>query len=220
MSDNRTFQFALIVSILFHSVFFLGLPRMPLTPSKRSLKKIEVTYYKIKEPVAKKEAVSKKSELVAKKIPEIKKEEILLPPKSAAEKTQNVKKSVNPVTEIDEAKEKAFEKVVEEEKDDAKKASYISYYRAVREKIRQCADRSYPSNRMLGQGEVFLSFVVTSSGELLRAKVIEERSVSNRVLKNLAIESIKEASPFPPFPKGMSQYQITFNIIISFEFNK
>ncbi|MBU1933116.1 MAG: TonB family protein [Candidatus Omnitrophica bacterium] len=220
MPDNKTFQFALIASILFHSIFFLAAPHMPFTPSKRALKNIEITYYEIKKPAAKKELANKKSEPLMKRLPDIKKEEILNPPKPIAKKPDEVKQPVKPVAELVEAKEKTFEKVVEEEKDDAKKATYISYYRAVREKIRQYADRNYPATRRLGRGEIFLSFVVASSGELLRVKVIEERSVVDRTLRDIAINSIREASPFPPFPKGMRQYQITFNIIISFELNK
>jgi len=223
MPDNKVFQFALIASILFHSVFFFTAPHMPFTPSKRALEKIEITYYKIKEPPPKSKPETKKAEAEPqpfKKLPEIKKEEILQPPRPVAEKPQEAKTPVRPTAEVVELKEKTFEKVVEEEKDDAKKATYISYYKAVREKIRQYADRNYPSNRRLGQGEVFLSFVVVSSGELLRVRIIDEKSSDDRTLRNIAINSIREASPFPPFPSGMGQYQITFNIIISFELNK
>lgn len=220
MSDNKTFQFALIVSVLFHSVFFLGLPHIPFTPSKRSLEKIEITYYKIKEPVQKKETIGRRPETIIEKLPDVKKQEILQPSKPVIEKPKEAVKPTRPTPEVIEAKEKTFEKVIEEEKDDAKKATYISYYRAVREKIRQYADQNYPTYRRLGEGEVFLSFVVASSGELLRVKVIDERSVDDSILRNIAINSIREASPFLPFPRGMSQHQITFNIIISFEFNK
>ena len=64
---------------------------------------------------------------------------------------------------------------------------------------------------------MFLSFVVASSGELLLVKVIDERSARSPTLRKIAINSVRDASPFPSFPKGMSQYQITFNVIISFE---
>ncbi|MBU3910971.1 MAG: TonB family protein [Candidatus Omnitrophica bacterium] len=192
---------------------------MPFTPSERALKKIEITYYEIKEPAVKKESASKKSDPVLNKLPDIKKEEILNPPKPIAKKPTEAKQPVKPVAEIIEAKEKTFEKVVEEEKDDAKKATYISYYKAVREKIRQHADRNYPIRKRVGRGEIFISFVVASSGELLRVKIIDEKSVDDRTLRGIAMNSIREASPFPPFPKGMRQYQITFNIVISFELN-
>ena len=213
----------MIASVLAHSIFFFTAPHMPFTPPKRTLEKIEITYYKIKELPPKPKPEPKKAEAEPrplKKLPDIKKEEILQPPKPVAEKPIETKAPVKPVAEITKVKEKTFEKVIEEEKDAAKKATYISYYRAVREKIRLYADRNYPSNRKLGEGEVFLSFVVASSGELLKVKVIDERSSDNRALRDIAINSIREASPFPSFLGGMGQYQITFNIIISFELNR
>lgn len=216
MAENKTFQLAVIVSIIAHSVIFLGVPDMPFLPSRRSLESIKISYYKIKE-LPKKETFVKKVEPIAKDLPDVKKEEILKPPKTVAEKAVKPKVEPERIAAAKEVKEKRFEKVIEEEKDDAKRATYISYYRAVRERIRKFADRNYPRKRSLGQGEVFLSFVVASSGELLQVRVVNEKSIESFALRNLAINSIRDASPFPPFPKGMSQYQITFNVVISFE---
>jgi len=213
MTENKTFQLAIVLSIALHSVLFLRLPGMPFLPSRRSLESIKITYYKIKES-PKKKVVRKKVESIVRKLPDIRKEEILKPPKTVAKKA--VKPKARP-GRVAVTKEVKFEKVIEEEKDDVKRATYIGYYRAVREKIRRYADRNYPRKRGMGYGDVFLSFVVTSSGELLQVKVGEERSVNSPALRNLAINSIRDASPFPPFPKGMSQYQITFNVIISYE---
>lgn len=192
---------------------------MPFFPSRRSLESLKITYYKIEE-APKKKLVKKKAEPISKKLPEIKKEEILKPPRTVAKKSTKTRLQTRHVREVKKAKEKRFEAVVKEEEDAAKKATYISYYRAVREKIRQCADRNYPRRRGLGEGEVFLSFVVASSGELLQAIIVDRKSISNIMLRKIAINSIRDSSPFPPFPKGMSQYQITFNVIISFELNK
>ena len=49
MGNSKSLQWAILVSILAHSVFFLGLPRMGFMPSKRHLEKIKIAYYKIKE---------------------------------------------------------------------------------------------------------------------------------------------------------------------------
>ncbi|MBU4458129.1 MAG: TonB family protein [Candidatus Omnitrophica bacterium] len=219
MSENKTFQLAIVVSILAHSAFFLGVPNIPLAPSKKSLDKLTITYYKIKKTVEEKKLVEKKPEAVVSKLPEIKKEEILAPPKPVAEKPKNIRKKISQTTATEPIKEKRFEKVIEEEKDSARKAAYISYYKAVREKIKHHADKNYPRTRRLGEGEVFLSFVVASSGELLQVKVVDSKSEKNTMLREIAINSLRDASPFPSFPKGMSQYQITFNIIIFFESN-
>ncbi len=220
MTDNKTLQLALLISILAHAVFFLGIPNMPFLPSKRSLETLKITYYKIKEMPEKKVAARKRAEPIARKLPEIKKEDMLKPVKPAGRKRSNARTEARRIVPGKKAEEKKFETVIKEEADEAKRATYISYYRAVRERIRQQADRNYPRRRGLGQGEVFLSFVVASSGELLQVGVVNERSTSTTVLRKIAIDSIRDSSPFPPFPKGMSQYQITFNVIIAFELNR
>jgi outer membrane biosynthesis protein TonB len=217
MSENKTFQLALATSFLIHSIFIFAIPRMPFFPTKRALENIQITYYKLAEKPKKKEIIARKIEPApAAKLPAIKKEEIINPPKPALKK---VEKSI-PLPEsaaVKEIKEKKFEAVVEEEKNDAKRAMYIDYYRAVREKIRQCADANCTTNKRLGEGEIFLSFIVASSGELLQVRVVDGKSINDPLLRGIAINSIRDASPFPPFPQGMSQYQITFNVIISFE---
>ena len=218
MAENKSFQLAVLVSVLLHSVLFIGLPHMPFLPSKRSLQTLEISYYKIKE-MPKKQTIAKKAEPIVKKLPKVTEEDILNP-RAAAKKVRKTKQKPRQMTALEDTKEKTFAKVVEEEQDDAKKATYISYYRAVREKIREWADRNYPKNKKLAEGEVFLSFIVTSSGELLQVMVVDEKSVASRFLRNIAINSIRDASPFPSFPKGMGHYQITFNVIISFELNK
>jgi TonB family protein len=219
MNENRSFHVALLFSILVHSVFFTGVPRMPFLPSRKATEQLKITYYKIKkEP--KKEAVSKKSPPILEKLPEIKKEEILKKPKAPAKAKVQTGPSSRRVIAIKKQKEKRFETVVKEEQDEVKRATYISYYRAVREKIRQHADRNYPKRRSLEEGEVHLFFVVSSSGELLQVAVLDKKSVPDSLLRSIAINSVKDASPFPIFPKGMRQYQLTFNVVISFELNR
>ena len=217
MYDGKSFKIAVIVSVLLHSVLFFSVPKMSFFPSRRSLENMKITYYKIKQEPKPKTIARKKMEPVAEKLPEIKKEDMLKPPKPAEKEIKKVERVARHIEPFEKKEEKKFEAVVKEEKDDAKKATYISYYRAVREKIKRYADRNYLRNRRLGEGEIFLSFVVASSGELLQAKVVAARSVDDPLLRNIGMNSIRDASPFPSFPKGMSQYQITFNVIIAFE---
>ena len=217
MAQRKTFRIAFLVSFLFHSVFFFGIPRIQFMPSRKSLTALNITYYKTKERPKKKQIVNRKSEPIVKKLPEIKKKDILTSPKSAPKESFKEIKRVKQVRALKKGEEKRFEKVVEEEKDDAKKAVYISYYRAVREKIKECADRNYARKRNLGGGDVFLSFLIASNGELLRVGVVDKKSVKDAGLRTVAIHSIRDANPFSPFPMGMGQYQITFNVIISFE---
>ena len=92
--------------------------------------------------------------------------------------------------------------------------SYISYYQIIREKIRRCAYQSYTRQ---DAGEVYMSFVISLNGELNDLKVVDEKSVRNDYLRSIALQSVKEASPYPAFPKDLEYPQLSFNVIISFE---
>jgi len=218
MADNSIFKFAFLASILFHAIFFLTIPETSFMPTRRSLEKIKIVYYKIKKEKPKKKKVfSRKKKPIIRELPKVTKKEVLNPPKKIAKKASKPKIEKKTTVAFKKVKEKKFESVVKEEKDTAKKVTYINYYRAVREKIRKYADRNYPKTKDLGEGEVLLNFVVSSNGELLQIRVVNRKSVKDPDLREIAINSIRDASPFPSFPKGMSQYQITFNLILSFE---
>jgi len=219
MNENRSFHLALLFSIVAHSIFFTGVPRLSFLPSRKATEQLKITYYKIKEE-PKKEAISKTAPPILEKLPEIKKEEILKKPRPPVKNKTRDRPSSRRVIVVKKQKEKKFETVIKEEQDEVKRATYISYYRAVREKIRQRADRNYPKRRSLGEGEVYLSFVVSSNGELLQVAVLDKKSATDSLLRRIAINSVRDASPFPAFPKGMRQYQINFNVIISFELNR
>lgn len=92
--------------------------------------------------------------------------------------------------------------------------SYISYYQMVREKIRRCAYQNYSRVEV---GEVYLSFLILSDGSLKETRLLEEKSSLSPYLREIALRSIKEASPFPNFPKELDYPQLSFNVIISFE---
>jgi len=92
--------------------------------------------------------------------------------------------------------------------------SYISYYQIVREKIRRSAYQNYTHNET---GEVYVSFIISNDGYIKDVRLAEEKTTVNDYLKNIALRSIRDASPFPNFPKELDYPQLSFNIIISFE---
>ena len=92
--------------------------------------------------------------------------------------------------------------------------SYISYYQIVREKIRRSAYQNYTHNET---GEVYVSFIISNDGYIKDVRLAEEKTTANDYLKNIALKSIRDASPFPNFPKELDYPQLSFNIIISFE---
>ena len=238
MFENKSFQLAVLISMLLHFAIFISAPYVGVLPQKEHFEPIKVTYFKekIKEKELPKKLVGQKPEsqllppMLPEALPEVRKEDMLNPPLEPQPlvKPEQVRKE-NPTVEtigpgrtraVIQDKGKKFEAVVNEETDSGKKATYIGYYRLVREKIRYYADRNYIKEGSASQGEVFLSFVVTSKGELIRIMIMDNRSARDLLLRDIAINSVRDASPFPVFPQGMNQYQITFNVIISFELNK
>jgi outer membrane biosynthesis protein TonB len=95
-----------------------------------------------------------------------------------------------------------------------KSASYNGYYELIREKIRHAAYQNYAQTET---GEVYIAFVIGSRGELKDVRYIEERSTPSFYLKEISMRSVKEASPFPPFPGDLDYPQLSFNVIISFQ---
>jgi TonB family protein len=66
------------------------------------------------------------------------------------------------------------------------------------------------------QGQVNLSFTLSSDGNLKMIKIIENISSNDHQLRLAAIECIKQANPFPPFPENLKMQEATFNVTISF----
>ncbi|MFA5038738.1 MAG: TonB family protein [Candidatus Omnitrophota bacterium] len=92
---------------------------------------------------------------------------------------------------------------------------YKNYYQIVREKIRRQAYRNY---KRLQQGDIFLTFILSASGELMESRVIREKSSTDAYLQSIALESVRLSAPFPQFPpKLKSKDRLSFNVIISFE---
>jgi len=92
--------------------------------------------------------------------------------------------------------------------------SYISYYQIVREKIRRSAYQNYTHNET---GEVYVSFIISCDGYIKDVRLVEEKTSAGDYLRAIALRSVKDASPFPNFPKELDYLQLSFNIIISFE---
>src|SRR3989338_965100 len=249
MHENKSLQLAILISMLFHFAIFFSAPYVGIAPKEGFLEPIKVAYLKPEELKEKEQPEKpKKTErlerlvgrsaksnqlptpMLPELLPEVRKEDFLGPaiepqPLSKLEHFTKGKPTVETIGHgrsgaVIQGKGKKFEAIVNEEMDSGKKATYIGYYRLVREKIRYYADRNYIKEGSASQGEVFLSFAVTSKGELLHIMIMDNRSAKDLLLRDIAINSVRDASPFPAFPQGMNQYQITFNVIISFELNK
>lgn len=92
--------------------------------------------------------------------------------------------------------------------------SYANYYSLVRGRIKQ---RAYFNYSEYYAGEVYLTFILTSDGNLKDLQILEDRTTAGQYLRTIGLKSIKEAVPFPPFPVELRYPELTFNVVISFQ---
>lgn len=92
--------------------------------------------------------------------------------------------------------------------------NYANYYSLVRARIKQRAYFNYSDNYT---GEVYLTFVLSSDGTLKELQILENRTTAQQFLRTVGLKSVKEAAPFPPFPKELRYPELTFNVVISFQ---
>lgn len=95
-------------------------------------------------------------------------------------------------------------------------SKYLSYTQNIRQRIRQRA-YYYAQNPDFASGDVYLTFVLASTGALEAVKIIPGKTHANAYLQDIGLRSIQESAPFPPFPADLSFPELTFNVIISFE---
>ncbi len=95
---------------------------------------------------------------------------------------------------------------------DTSSMSHRQYYNLLRNKVLEIAGQNYPRSNL--QGDVYISFVVSSDGKLLgNPKVL---AAKNESLKALAVKSVWEASPFPKFPKSIRKSAEKFKVLITY----
>jgi len=183
-----TFRTALLVSAIVHSAAFLPLQGTAMPERMAEEKKpIVVDYVKIKEPEDLDAAV------VTAKMVE--------PPKAAETPKVELSPKVDMKPTVDAAR-------IEES--GKSKEDYINYYQLIREKIRQRLKRNYTN--YYDEGDVAVAFVLNSDGSLASA----EASPADTALAGIAERSVREAAPFPAFPKALTSSKTPFDLVISF----
>jgi len=90
---------------------------------------------------------------------------------------------------------------------------YTSYQDRVRESIKE---RVYANYSQLDDGNVYLTFIIASDGTLKDYQVIDRKTTASQNLRYVSTKSLQEAR-FPPFLKGMTLPEYTFNIEIEYQ---
>ena len=229
MFSDKAFTITLVLSAIVHGVILFQNPNLNLNifPKDKKEPLLEVSYVKTpQEPQATKEYPKTslpKKEAFLKLSSKITATKMSPPP--FIDRESIFKKSKESISQKYVFSKPAFAKpdIIAVKKiitlppidlDKISNPSYISYYQIVREKIRRAAYQNYTRAEV---GEAYLSFLISSDGSLKAMHLIEEKSSPSVYLKEISLRSIKEASPFPNFPKELDYPQLSFNVVISFE---
>ena len=66
-------------------------------------------------------------------------------------------------------------------------------------------------------GSVYLTFLLDAHGVLEAARIIPEKTNASEHLQEISLRSLRQASPFLPFFKGMNLTEYPFNIEIQYK---
>lgn len=216
MLQDKTFKIALLFSLIIHTTIFFKLPSVNLGQDKLGLKEAEIAYIQ--------------EEYIRSSLDDYNQSGSKIPPSNAPEKKLSVplgvkrdklfdllknirlKKPEFAKTEIIAVKKKITLPPVANE--NISSPEYVNYYQTIRQKIKRAAYQNYA--RFIN-GEVYLSFVISSSGQLKDLRINEEKSTMHTYLKDIAKKTIYDAVPFPSFPEVLDYPELSFNVIISFE---
>lgn len=230
MFSNRIFFHTFLISLFIHGVIFLQSSNLSPFPADKKEHKVEVTYLKIPQPPLfqpKNEVHLDRQKQPFLKLPSkitvnsplpspyqnLEKENIFKKNKEILSADANfTKPAFLKPDDIVNVKKKVTLPPVDMNK--INNPSYISYYQIVREKIRRATYQNYSRTE---EGVVYLSFIIANDGSLVEEQIIDDKSSPVAYLREIAMQSIKEASPFPVFPKDLDYPKLSFNVIISFE---
>jgi TonB family protein len=91
---------------------------------------------------------------------------------------------------------------------------YAAYNEMVRDRIKE---RVYANYDKMEGGSVYLAFMLDQNGALTAAQIVPSKTTASAHLQEIAMRSLKEASPFPAFLKGMNLSEYPFNIEIQYQ---
>lgn len=226
MNSDRVFQIAILISLVAHAAILWQSPNLGLFSSrKQENAEIELRYVKppaeIKPPL---KTLSRKEEPFLKIPPKITAEENTLRPSINKEdifkrdkggggsQKYTFAKPALIKPDIIAVKKKITLSPPATEKTES--PNYIAYSQIIREKIKRALYQNYNSMEI---GEVYLSFILSRDGYIKEVRLVEEKSSPSAYLRQTALRSIKDASPFPDFPKKLDYDQLSFNVVVSFE---
>jgi len=229
MLANRPLVSALLISFFAHGVILVSRPDFHFLPQKKS-QELEIKYiqddkrnerlnqYKQGKKLKIEPLLNLQAKISAKQTPPppfVDKQEIFSSQaRKIALNSSGLSKPVLSQPDIISIKKRIALPPLPLSAEKSSNPSYISYYQIVREKIKRSAYQNYTRTEM---GEVYLTFVINHYGFVSHERVVNEKSASSRYLWEIALKSVRDAAPFPAFPKELDYPQLTFNVVVSFE---
>lgn len=95
------------------------------------------------------------------------------------------------------------------------KKDYTAYSKIIREKIKEKLRRNYSYH--FKDGDVDIFFILKFDGSLIDLGIDRTTSTDDKELIDIAAKSVRQASPFPRFPKTLPLSQMSFSIKVSFK---
>ena len=92
----------------------------------------------------------------------------------------------------------------------------LTYFSAIRQQIQAAANRYPWSAREVANGLIYVSFALAANGTIADTRVVSEKSVSAPSLREIAIQIVQSAAPFPAFPPSLQERHKT--VVVPLEF--
>lgn len=226
MHSNKFFYISMAVSMALHGAIMIQNTDCTLWRRARKDEKIEVNYvksskkaaaYKRQAPASVGKPVKMPDQLYGKKNAPPAFAEIRKTEQAGGQKDDILKKPIFEKPAVMKADVISVRKKIDMptlDLDKINNPSYLNYYQIVREKIKRAAYQNYAQAET---GEVYICFIIFSEGQLGEIKLNDDKTNATSQLCDVALRSVREASPFPVFPTTLEYPQLTFNVIISFE---
>lgn len=228
-TSNRIFYCALVLSFFCHLAFIIYFSLANIPDVKSSIKRVEVTYTTLEKKKdnenielfkdvgifeEKREKKEKSVEILTKQddvFPEIGQK---IRDLSKLSDRLSMEKLEMPKTKSFDLEEKVSIPIFQAEK--IMNPMYISHKQSIGQIIRRRAFQ-YVDHPDFASGHVYLTFVLSADGALKAVKIIEDKTSANEYIRNVALRSIREAAPFPPFPQGFVFPEVSFSLLIEFK---
>ena len=81
-----------------------------------------------------------------------------------------------------------------------------TYFRALREQIQQTANgQPWVPAQADASGVIYVGFIIGPTGTIQSAAILGDRSAESVILREAAIDIVRAAAPFPPFPPSFKE---------------